>query len=329
MNRYLKLIFILNIIFLLSACSTNSQRLSTAEEKSPVIKVDSKLKKYIQQLYSSEPTERAWAAYNIGKLASLAMHTVAYLIAILNDDATAVMTRYIGKNFTSNTTTTPADEAVKALAKIGRASVKPLIAALKDSDKKVVLKAIKTLGLIRDNESIKPLADFLNYPDIGIRLEAANSLSRFKNPWVADYLLTALKNKDPVVRYAALYALGKLKSPVVIPELIALLKDPDLAIRSQAIYVLSKFRDERIIQPLIEQTKLNDVAYRIDVINALGNIRDYRVIERLLVLLKYNNKEIKFAAAAALAQIADVNFGVNFSKWKNWWKNKLQRSTRR
>lgn len=329
MNRYIKFIVLLYSIVLLSACALSSQRLATAEGTTPVATINNKLQKYVEQLYSEDPNERAWAAYNIGKSAKSAMHAVPYLIAVLNDDTTAVMTRFIGKNFTSETTTTTADEAVKALAKIGRASVKPLIAALQDKNKKVVLKAIKTLGLLGDNEAIKPLATFLSNKDRAIRLEAANSLSRYKNPWVADYLLEALKNNDPAIRSTALYALGKRKSPVAIPELLELLNDPDLVIRSQVIYVLSKFRDQRVIEPLIAQSNLNDVSFRVGVISALANIRDYRVIERLLVLLKDKNKAIRVAAAESLAQMTDVDFGVNFSRWKSWWVNKVRRAQRR
>jgi len=329
MNQYVKLFLLITVAIFFTACATNSQRLSMAEDKTPVEKIDLKIKKYVDKLYSQDATERAWAAYNIGKSAKVATNTVPYLIAVLNDDETAVMTRYVGRSFTSGTTTTTADEAVKALAKIGSASVKPLTAALKDKNNVVVLKAIKTLGLIKDNESIKPLVAFLNHKDKRIRLEAANSLSKFKNPWIAEYLLTALKNKDPAIRSSALYALGKIKNPVAVPELLALLNDPEPAIQSQVLYVLSNFRDERIIEPLIAQTKLHDVTYRIGVINALGNIRDYRIIECLLALLKDKDRNIQTAAADSLAQISDVNFGVNLTKWQRWWEHKLKRSQKK
>lgn len=334
MNNFIKFILSTCLILSLTACSVSSQRLSEAEQTAPVSKVNVKLQKYIEQLYSQDATERAWAAYNIGKSAKLAGNAAAYLIAVLNDNDTAVMSRYVGRDYTSAMTTTTANEAVKALAKIGRPAVKSLLLALKDSNSDVVIKAIKTLGLINDNESIKPLVSFLSNKDKRIRLEAANSLSRFKNPWVTDYLLTTLKNNDPAIRATALYALGKLKSPVAVPDLLLLLNDPDTSIRSQVLYVLSKFRDERIIQPLIDHAMVarentSEVNYRIEVISALGNIRDYRVIEALIVILEDKNKNIKTAAAGALAQIADVNLGASPSKWKRWWSNKLKRSRKK
>lgn len=319
----------INIILSLTSCSVSNQRMSAAENKTAVSSVNIKLRKYVEQLYSQDATERAWGVYNIGKSAKLAANTVPYLIALLDDNEVAVMSRYVGRNYTSATTTTTANEVVKTLGKIGQPAVKPLLEALKDSNSSVVIKAIKTLGLINDNETIKPLVAFLSNKNKAVRLEAANSLSRFKNPWITGYLLTTLKNTDPAIRSTALYALGKLKSPVAVPDLLALLNDPEQSIRSQVLYVLGNFKDERIIQPLIEQAKVTDkqnINYRIEVIGALGNIRDYRVIEALIAILGESNKSIKIAAAAALAQIADVDLGLNAAKWQRWWSHKLKRS---
>ena len=334
MNRFIKIFLIINIIFSLTACSVGSQRLSEAEDKAPISKVNIKLRKHVNQLYSQDATERAWAAYNIGKSAKLAVNTVPYLIAVLGDSDVAVMSRFVGRDYTSAMTTTTANEAVKALAKIGLPAVKPLLQTLKNSDSDVIIKAIKTLGLINSSESIKSLVAFLSNKDKRIRLEAANSLSRFKNPWITDYLLTTLKNNDPAVRATAIYALGKLKSPVAVPDLLALLNDPDPSIRSQVLYILSNFKDQRIIQPLIKHAMVirentNGIQYRIEVISALGNIRDYRVIEALIVILEDKNKNIKIAAAGALAQIAEVNLGTSPAKWKRWWSNKLKRSRKK
>lgn len=328
MKIFIRFILVTSFVASLTACASSGQRLSDAENKTPINKVYPKIKKYVEQLSSSDAVERAWAVYNIGKSHKHATNVIPYLIAMLGDTEIAIMTRYIGKDYTSGTTTTPANEAVKAIAIIGKVAVKPLLNALNDTNQDVVLKAIKTLGLINDSESIKPLMTFISHKDKRIRLEAANSLSRFKNPWVAEYLLASLKHKDSAIRSTALYALGKLKSPVTVPSLILLLKDKDTAIRSQALYVLSNFRDERVIKPLLSQLQVADTDFRLEVISALGNIRDYRVIEVLIELLKDKNKNVRQASANSLAQIADTSLGVEYAQWKRWWKNKLQRSRR-
>jgi len=322
--------FIIPIFLVLSlgACATSNTGLSTAEDTTPRKKIHKNLQKYIDQLYSDDATERAWAIYNIGKAHKKALNTVPYLVAMLGDNDVAVMNRYIGKNYTLGSTTTPADEAVRALGKIGQASVKPLLNALKNSDKAIVLKAIKALGLVKDSEAIKPLAAFLASDDKRIRLEAANSLSRFRNPWVSEYLLKALKNKDPAIRSTALYAIGKRKNPVTIPTLLTLFNDPDINIRLQVLYIISKFRDERVILPVLKQLDTENTDYRIEVITVLGNIRDYRVIEKLIKLLGEDNKKVRIAAAESLSQIAEVSFGINQAKWKDWWKNKLKRAAK-
>ncbi len=328
MKTVIHFILMVSITIFLTACATSGPQLSDAETKIPLNKLHPKIQKYVEQLYSQDAVERAWAIYNIGKLHKYAVNVVPYLIAMLGDSDTAVMTRYIGKDYTSGTTTTPANEAVKAIATIGDVAVKPLLNALKDSNQDVVLKVIKTLGLINNSESIKPLMAFISHKNKRIRLEAANSLSRFRNPWVAEYLLVSLQHKDPAIRSTAIYALGKLKSPVTVPSLIRLLKDNDPAIRLQVLYVLSKFRDERVIRPLLKQLRVTDMGYRLEVISALGNIRDYRVIEVLIELLKSKNKNVRQAAAESLAQIADISLGTGYAKWKHWWDNKLQRSQR-
>jgi len=329
MNRLIRIFLLTSFAVSLTACASSSERLANAGNLPPIDKINVKLQKYIYKLSSDDATERAWAVYKIGKSSKIAANTEPYLVALLDDTDEAIMTRYVGKDYSSATTTTTANEAVKALGKIGKSSVEFLLTALKDSNSEVVIMAIKALGTIRDNKSIKPLVLFLNNKNKRIRLEAANSLSRFNNPWITDYLLTTLKNKNPSVRSTALYALGKLKNPAAVPSLLALLNDTDRSIRSQTLYVLSHYRDERIIQPLINEEKKargKDTNYRIEIIGTLGNIRDYRVIEVLLSILDEPNKNIKIAAAQALAQIADADFGVNPAKWKLWWANKLKRS---
>jgi len=328
MKIFIHFILIISIAASLNACVSNGPQLSDAETKTPLDKIHPKVRKYVEQLYSQDAVDRAWAIYNIGKLHNDAANVVPFLVAMLGDTDIAVMTRYIGKDYTSGTTTTPADEAVKTIAKIGSVAVKPLLKALKDSNQDVVLKAIKTLGLINSSESIKPLIAFVSNKDKRIRLEAANSLSRFRNPWVAEYLLGSLKNKDPKIRSTALYALGKLKNPVTVPSLLLLLKEDNPEIRLQVLYLLSHFKDERVIKPLLNQLHVTDKSYRLEVISALGNIRDYRVIEALIGLLQNQNKKIRRTAADSLAQIADVSLGVDYDQWKRWWTNKLQRSRR-
>lgn len=330
MNLYIKLISITFVSLFISACASGGQGLSSAQNLPSVDRVHTKLKKHIAKLYSDDATERAWAAYSIGKSAKLASNTVPFLIAVLDDSDTAVMTRYVGRDYSSATTTTTAKEAAKALGKIGQPAVKPLLVALKNSNNDIVILAIKTLGSIKHNSSIKALVSFLSNKDKRVRLEAANSLSRFRNPWITDYLLATLKNKNTVVRSTALYALGKLKNPVAVPDLIALLNDPDSGIRSQTLYVLSQYRDERVIQPLLDEEKkargdTSAINYHIEVIGILGNIRDYRVIKVLLGLLDAPNQLVKNAAADSLSQISNLDLGVSSVKWNLWWNNKLKR----
>ena len=329
MTQYFTLSIIISLSVFITACASTAQPKPDGDENPSLRNLDIRLDRYIEQLSSADANQRAWAAYKIGKSAKFAMKAIPALVAILNDNATAVMSRNLGQNFTSATSTTPSDEAVKALAKIGRPAVKPLITSLQSNDKTTQLKAIKALGLIKDNDSIKPLVVFLNHSDRRIRLEAANSLSRFNNPWLAEYFLKGLKSNKPEIQATALYAIGKLKNPATVPALIDLLKKKDSVMRSQLLYIVSQFRDERIVKPLIVESRSGTIKERLEVINVLGNVRDYRVIEHLLHLLKDKNKSIRIAAADALVQISGVELGVSVAKWQRWWDNKLKRSQRK
>lgn len=86
------------------------------------------VRKEIEGLYSSDSTERGYAAQQLGKMATLAVPAIPFLIEILGDSVAFVR-----------------GGAAEALGKIGKPAVEPLIAALKDKDRRVREKAVWAL----------------------------------------------------------------------------------------------------------------------------------------------------------------------------------------
>lgn len=325
MNRLWSTIIIIAALSLVS-CGTNTSRLAEVEDKHPKTKINKKIYDDLNTLDSIDAKERAWAAYNIGKARGANHKAVPYLIAILNDVEETTLDRYVGSSFVNSYATTPADEAVKALVKIGSPAVKPLITALESKDKLVVTKSIKALGLIRDKQAIKPLLLKLGDKDAHTRLAAANALGKFKGPWVAGALLTALRHENVHTRASAAYALGNIRDPIALQPLTARLEDSDVSVQSQAAIAITKYGYDRAIPILLKVLKTSRKVDKAELIYNLGSLRDYRVIETLIPLVEANDTAIRQAAVASLQQISGQQIGADKKHWQRWWKNKIKRT---
>lgn len=101
--------------------------------------------------------------------------------------------------------------------------IESLIVALKDSDKKVRLKAAKLLGNIGDARAVEPL-------------------------------IAALYDSNKWVHYEALGALGKMGDARAVETLIVALKEPDEFVRHEVAWLLARIGDARAVEPLIALT---------------------------------------------------------------------------
>ena len=98
--------------------------------------------------------------------------------------------------------------AVQALEKIGDArAIYPLIDALKDTNRKRVSDALRSIG----PAAFEPLIEALKNEDSRIRGGAAMVLGEMKNPAAMDALVKVTKDKDPLVRQFASSAIHMLK----------------------------------------------------------------------------------------------------------------------
>ena len=98
--------------------------------------------------------------------------------------------------------------AVQALEKIGDTrAIHPLIGALKDTSRKKISDALRSIG----SAAFEPLIEALKNEDSRIRIGAAMILGEMKNPAAIDSLAKAAKDKDPLVKQFAKSAIYMIK----------------------------------------------------------------------------------------------------------------------
>ena len=189
-------------------------------------------------------------------------------------------------------------------------AVKPLIAALKDTDFLVVRAAIEALSKIGE-QAVAPLIEVLKNSkkdnDWAVSRSAEEALSGIEDSHAVEPLIIALKDKDPDVCRNAAFALGKIKDPRAIEPLIAALKNNKT--RYGAAYVLGEFKDLRAVKPLLETLNDNDPEVRYRTAISLGMLKDALAVKSLIKALKDEYGAARRAAREALVAIGSSAIG--------------------
>ena len=128
----------------------------------------------------------------------------------------------------------------EALAKIGAASLNPLVGLLGSADKDVRRWAAYGLGLLRDPRALDALAGYLQDSRSEVRQAAARALGSLGDPRVLQPLIKVLSGRDPETRSAAAEALGMLGSEDAVDPLAAAARDPNEPLQLAAIESLRK-----------------------------------------------------------------------------------------
>ena len=98
--------------------------------------------------------------------------------------------------------------AVQALEKIrDTRAIYPLIEALKNTNRKRISDALRSIG----SAAFDPLIEALKNDDSRIRMGAAMILGEMKNPAAIENLAKVKKDKDPLVRQYAKSSIHKIK----------------------------------------------------------------------------------------------------------------------
>ncbi len=244
------------------------------------------VRKEIEQLYSSDPVERGYAAVHLGKMGERAVPAIPYLQDILGDRTRLKLTRgYLGPG----ELTSPGKEAAKALWEI---------------------------------DSLILIAAF-DHHNVNIRINVIFALEEVGGPRAIDRLIAAIDDKDKNIASMAIGALGNLKDTRAVEPLIATLKDKSLDkyvnnIRIGAVHALAKFRDSRAIDALI--SALEDDKLFFYVVKGLGEIGDKRAVRPLIDALPAKGHIDQQYISDALSKLTGESFGRDHLKWEEWWE---------
>jgi HEAT repeat protein len=140
--------------------------------------------------------------------------------------------------------------AEQALARIGSPAVASLIAALKDKDPEIRVRAAAVLAALKSPSGVEPLVAALKDPDPYVRGHVAWTLGTVEDPRVVEPLIAALDDDRIAWKGNVAFALGRRKDPRAVEPLIAALRRPGERVLKQEetnalVWITSVADDER------------------------------------------------------------------------------------
>ena len=243
----------------------------------------------VERLSSPEASARAEAACELGRRRAGAASAVNALAALLPDalrvgPVECGMSPWLRRQLEAKPEewrrfeTSPGREAARALARIGRPALRPLLDALAAASPRARANAAFGIGEMEPRDG------------------RAEALPR---------LMIAVKDGDEGVREACVRALGEIDDPEAVPVLLAALRDMAAPVRSSAAWALGEIEDARAVEPLIRTLWDADTDIRTQAAWALGEIADPRASGPLAKALKDASAEVRKQAAWALGEMKE------------------------
>lgn len=292
------------------------------------LKTTRQVRDKILRLHHEDPVERAWAAYQLAKLGRGAAPAVPYLIKMLSDDTPVLLSRYLGGGFHSSSDTTPAQEASRALAKIGEPAIEELKKAMSSPNENVRRLAIKSLGQIGDINLIESLIKALSDPSRRVQASAAIALGNYRHPIASHKLTEVFTKASPEVRVHLVYALSQINDIIAVPFLIEQINQQNPDVRAAIALALGKLRDARALPALLKVTSDSDEIVRANALYALSSFYSPEVIDTLINSLDDPVQRVREAAGEALSQLTGMKLGADKHKWLLWWETQKQAMTK-
>jgi HEAT repeat protein len=286
-------------------------RLLRWEQESP-----EEVKREIAALRTGDSVAKAYAARSLAGQGPTAKGAILALLSALTDYGALKRVYSPPRPTVDYSRTSAANEAAKALARIGEPGVESVVAMLKDENRSFREAAAHALRTIKDKRAIKPLIAALKDEDQMVRQDAGYALDEIDPEWakseiaaetVPDFI-AALED-----RYLDLVAEFKAKHPDLERRLknkddfiVTGLKDKNSTTRNSAAKTLGQIKDARAVGPLLAVLKDKDSWVCTSVAEALGQIGDVRAVEPLIATLRDKHYPARSSAAAALGQIRDA-----------------------
>jgi HEAT repeat protein len=200
------------------------------------------LESLIMQLDSPVPAARALVACALRERGEAAASAIPRLVGLL-DDGTPVdplvcaedeRWRGVGDRHS----TSPGQEAARALVAIGPAAFDPVLRALGDGGAYARRHAAWALGAMRDERAAPALIDALRDTEWHVRANAAWAIGALRDRRGGAALIDRLSDSQADVRRNAAWALGALREPAATEPLAAALRDSDAGVRRNAAWAL-------------------------------------------------------------------------------------------
>jgi HEAT repeat protein len=242
----------------------------------------------VDRLYSKDPAERAAAANRLGAMGENAATAVPHLKALLLDrvEPYALLRSRSDPQYVPPKNEV-ADAAERALIRIGKPSVRPLIETFtvrgyyeKPEDR--VVRILAAIG----KPAMPAMVRLLDDGDAQVRARAAEVLGRMGDPSAVEPLARALRDKDPQARAAAAAALATLGGPQALEVLIADMRAQKTR-EEQGVTAREIVRfGPAAVEPLIKELASPDLGYQYTVTQILGEIGDPRAIGPVIEKMK-------------------------------------------
>jgi len=204
-----------------------------------------------------------------------------------------------------------------------------LIVLLQSFNRNIRAQAVEALGWTKDKRAAKHLVAALKDDDSDVRLKAAEALDRLgwqakdedeqqlyfiakrdwdkclkMNPVMMKELIRVMNDEDPQVRKKAIETLSRIENPAVEP-LAAALRDDNGRVRDKAADALIEIGGIGVTQAFIVALTERNPYTREIAAKALGRIGDSSATKILVAVLKDTNWTVRENAAEALGLIGD------------------------
>lgn len=311
-------------LFVLVACQTNSPNTASvtarAAETTAGKSIPPVVRDKLQRMTNSDPQERAWAAYQLGKIGPAATAAIPALVELLRDDSAVLLSRYVGGGYQSSSASSPGEEAAQALAKIGNEAVPALTAALQQPSPVTRRFAVRALGQIGELRTIPAMLPLFDDEDRQVRAAVAIALGNYRHPQAAQLILDALPAATVRARSGMVYALGQINDVIAVPVLIERVAHEEVDVRVAIMHALGRLRDGRAIETLLQGLLDSDDIVRANAANALSNYYQPEVIGALIKVLTDTSSRVREASHESLQNMSGQQLPPDPAIWQQWWQ---------